>query len=119
MCKCCIILIFRELCQQDVQIEIIFKKLYFLKRNALLVGIEIIIHFDLLYLFNFCCKQKAKRNLGKLMASSHFLQECTWFYQLQNCTVGYEQLRVNTRTYKDLCSSYVCVDISTGYASHT
>jgi len=39
MYTCCIILIFRELCQLDVQIEIIFDKLHFLKRNAFLVGI--------------------------------------------------------------------------------
>jgi hypothetical protein len=83
MYKCCIILIFRELCQQDIQIEIISEKLYFLKRNTLLVGIEsVIIPFDKLYLYSFCFKQKAKRNLGKLMARSHFLQEYTWFYQL-------------------------------------
>jgi len=61
MYTCCIILIFQELCQQDVQIEIIFEKLCFLKCNALLVGIEIVIlHLNLLYLFDFCYKQKAK-----------------------------------------------------------
>jgi hypothetical protein len=71
--KCCIILVLRELCQQDVQIEIIFETLYFLKRNALLVSVETVIKpFILLYLYYFCCKLKAKRHLGKLMASSTF-----------------------------------------------